>query len=294
MVLTPEYPDRFPDLPAAASYEVRTLAHGHDALPRPLRNHLIRAAAFGIHQLWRDGATLVDAHPMTWRFVRQGSHFRLAAPLRGFEHQDAPLTIDRLIHTFARWNAELTGIVDEPTMARFLTCFLHHEPVAQGRANLLAREIEAIARRLRPDLLNTILARYRQRASDPQFPALARLAADLRLPLLPQSPPAPGVIPASTWLRHALHAGYPWTGITTIWEQTAQRLDLLGLTLAQGPILDHLYVVTGDNEEPRRPIALDPATLAVRPHRRWWPTPTLADRLDTALQTLLRTAGSTT
>jgi hypothetical protein len=291
MVPTPETPDDLPDLPAAAeSHDLRALAHGADALPPPRRNELIRAAALGIHQLWREGATLADAHPMTWRFTRQGERFRLAAPLHGFERTTAPMTIDRLIHRFASWRAELTGLVDDPIMGRFLCCFLQHEPVGPGRANLLVREIEAIARRLRPAILNTILTRYRQRAHDPHHPALARLATDLRLPLLPQPPPAPGVIPAATWLRHALAAGHPWTGITAIWEQTAQHLDQLGFTLPPGPILQHLYVVTGDQEEPLRPVALDPATLLVRPHRRWLPAPTLAERLDSALQSLLRTA----
>ncbi len=273
-------------------YDLRDLAHSHDPLPLARMNPLIRAAALGIHRLWREGGTLADAHPLTWRFVRQGHHLRLHPPARGFESQSAPLTIDRLIHTLAHWRAELTGFVPEFAMRRFLACLLRHEPVGPGRTNVLAREIDDRANRLRPGILQNRLHRYQSRTDNADTAhAFARLAADLRLPLLPHPLPTQGVIPAATWLRHALLAGHAWTGITTLWEQTAHQLDDLGLTLTNGPILEKLFVVTAEQEEPLRPIALDPATLVIRRDRWWWPTPRLSDRLDAALQSLLRTAG---
>ncbi len=295
MVLLPE-PTASPNDndPPQELYDLRDLAHGHDPFTQPRLNRLIQAAAQGIYRLWRDGGSLADAHPMTWRFARQGGHFRLQPPTRGFAQLTAPLTIDRLILTLARWRAEMTGIVPDFALRRFLVCFLRHEPIGPGRPNLLAQEIEYRANRLRPSILQNRLQRYQLRTeTGDRAHALARLAADFRLPLLPQPLPARGVISAATWLRHALQSGQAWTGITAQWEQTAEHLDDLGLTVGEGPILEKLFVVTAEDEEPVRPIAIDPRTLLIRPHRWWWPTQTLADRLDTALQSLLRTAGRT-
>lgn len=246
---------------------------------------LLRAAASAIHSLWRQGYRLEDYPPLDWRFENTPQGWCLAAPRRGLTVGDAPLTLDALTRCLVSWRLELEGLVDERIMLRFLLLFLEQEPVDAARVVWYLDEIEALADHRRTDHLTRCVNRYRSRLPPAQTDlALARYLADRRMPVA--LPLLHGTTrSAGAWLRDAILAGANWYGAAAAWSRDLQRLERLGCTLRERPILEQLQIQFTEHGATPVPAWIPPE--CVGPKRpRWRTQASLPDELEAEIHAL--------